>query len=141
MTSIESKGSAMMSKRERRELERMRLDGYGPTRIAEELELSVNIVKSYIRRHPSLKNAVYCLQCGRAVPQTPGRKRKNFCCNQCRSRFWNTRYRNDDRLNPLYIIFLRSSRQRVFSSMSNSLNMISIASTLASLMRSAINSI
>lgn len=67
MTSIESEGSAMMSKRERRELERMRLDGYGPTRIAEELELSVNTVKSYIRRHPSLKDAVYCLQCGRVV--------------------------------------------------------------------------
>ena len=97
MTSIESKGSAMMSKRERRELERMRLDGYGPTRIAEELELSVNTVKSYIRRHPSLKNAVYCLQCGRAVPQTPGRKRKKFRCNQCRSRFWNTRYRKGGR--------------------------------------------
>lgn len=97
MTSIESEGSAMMSKRERRELERMRLDGYGPTRIAEELELSVNTVKSYIRRHPSLKNAIYCLQCGRAVPQTPGRKRKKFCCNQCRSRFWNTRYRKGGR--------------------------------------------
>ena len=51
MTSIESEGSAMMSKRERRELERMRLDGYGPTRIAEELELSVNTVKSEIL-HP-----------------------------------------------------------------------------------------
>ena len=39
----------MMSKRERRELERMRLDGYGPTRIAEELELSVNTVKYHIK--------------------------------------------------------------------------------------------
>ncbi len=97
MTSTESEGSAMMSKRERRELERMRLDGYGPTRIAEELELSVNTVKSYIRRHPSLRNAVYCLQCGRAVKQTPGRKRKKFCSDRCRSQYWNHKYRKGGR--------------------------------------------
>lgn len=97
MTSIESEGNAMMSKYERREIERMRMDGFGPTRIADELELSVNTVKSYIRRHPSLRNAVYCLQCGRAVKQTPGRKKKKFCCNQCRSAYWNYRYRKGGR--------------------------------------------
>lgn len=87
----------MMSKYERKEIERMRMDGFGPTRIADELELSVNTVKSYIRRHPSLKNAVFCLQCGRAVSQTKGRKMKKFCCNQCRSRYWNYRYRKGGR--------------------------------------------
>lgn len=87
----------MMTKSERREIERMRLDGYGPTRIADALGLSVNTVKSHLRRHPSLKNAVYCLQCGRAVPQTPGRKRKKFCSNTCRSQYWNHQYRKGGR--------------------------------------------
>lgn len=97
MTSIESEGSSMMSKNDRRELERMRMDGYGPTRIANELGLSVNTVKSYIRRHPSLRNAVFCLQCGRAVKQTPGRKQKKFCSNTCRSQYWNYQYRKGGR--------------------------------------------
>lgn len=83
----------MMSKYERKEIERMRMDGFGPTRIADELELSVNTVKSYIRRHLSLRNAVYCLQCGMAVKQTPGRKRKKFCSDRCRSQYWNHKYR------------------------------------------------
>lgn len=87
----------MMSKKVRRELERMRMDGYGPTRIANELGLSVNTVKSYIRRHPSPRNAVFCLQCGRAVRQTPGRKKKKFCSNTCRSQYWNYQYRKGGR--------------------------------------------
>lgn len=87
----------MMSKHTQKEIERMRMDGYGPTRIAHELDLSINTVKSYIRRHPSLKNAVYCLQCGRAVSQAPGRKQKKFCSNTCRSRYWNDQYRKGGR--------------------------------------------
>lgn len=97
MTSIESEESGMMSKYTQTEIERMRMDGYGPTRIARELGLSINTVKSHIRRHPSLKNAVYCLQCGRAVSQTPGRKQKKFCSNKCRSRYWNDQYRKGGR--------------------------------------------
>lgn len=93
MTSIESEESGMMSKHTQKEIERMRMDGYGPTRIAHELDLSINTVKSHIRRHPGMKNAVFCLQCGRAVPQTPGRKQKKFCSNTCRSRYWNYQYR------------------------------------------------
>lgn len=65
--------------------------------IAHELDLSINTVKSHIRRHPGMKNAVFCLQCGRAVPQTPGRKQKKFCSNTCRSRYWNYQYRKGGR--------------------------------------------
>lgn len=97
MTVIESEGNAMMSKADRKEIERMRMDGYGPTRIARELGLSVNTVKSHIRRNPSLRNAVYCLQCGRAVSQTPGRRKKKFCSNTCRSQYWNHQYRKGGR--------------------------------------------
>ena len=97
MTSIESEESGMMSKHTQKEIERMRMDGYGPTRIAHELDLSINTVKSHIRRHPGMKNAVFCLQCGRGVPQTPGRKQKKFCSNTCRSRYWNYQYRKGGR--------------------------------------------
>lgn len=77
VTVIEDEGNVMMSKADRKEIERMHRDGYGPTHIARKLELSVNTVKSHICRHPSLRNAVYCLQCGRAMSKTPGRKKRN----------------------------------------------------------------
>lgn len=41
----------MMDNFERREIERMYRDGYGPTAISYELEISINTIKSYIRRH------------------------------------------------------------------------------------------
>ena len=44
----------MMDNFERREIERMYRDGYGPTAISYELEISINTIKSYIRRHPSI---------------------------------------------------------------------------------------
>ena len=55
----------MMDNFERREIERMYRDGYGPTAISYELEISINTIKSYIRRHPSMKNA-----CSRASLST-----------------------------------------------------------------------
>ena len=55
MKTIESEETTMMDKFERRELERMYRDGYGPTAIADELGISINTIKSYIRRHPSMK--------------------------------------------------------------------------------------
>ena len=87
----------MMSKHKQRKLELLRLDGYGPLRISKELGLSVNTVKSYIRRHPFPVNAVYCIQCGSVVKQTPGRKQKKFCSNKCRSQYWNYQYRKRGR--------------------------------------------
>lgn len=67
----------MMDNFERREIERMYRDGYGPTAIADELGISINTIKSYIRRHPSMKNASRCLYCGKVISQTKGRKVKN----------------------------------------------------------------
>ena len=35
-------------------------------------------------------NSAYnlCLECGKDVHQIPGRKRKKFCCDDCRSKWW-----------------------------------------------------
>ena len=67
--------------------------GYGPTAISYELEISINTIKSYIRRHPSMKNASRCLYCGKVISQTKGRKVKKFCSDRCRSAYWNYKYR------------------------------------------------
>lgn len=69
----------MMDNFERREIERMYWDGYGPTAISYELSISINTIKSYIRRHPSMKKASRCLYCGKVISQTKGHKVKKFC--------------------------------------------------------------
>ena len=65
-------------------------DGYG--QIAAALGISINTVKSFCRRHglaAEVKGSG-CEQCGKAVSQNPGRKRKRFCCDACRNRWWNS---------------------------------------------------
>ena len=65
-------------------------DGYG--QIATALGISINTVKSFCRRHglaAEVKGSV-CEQCGKAVSQNPGRKRKRFCCDACRNKWWNS---------------------------------------------------
>ena len=75
-------------------ISQMRLEGKKSTEIATALGISVNTVKSHIRRHPEVINAVLCLNCGKAVPQTPGRKHKKFCSDKCRTTWWNHTYRH-----------------------------------------------
>ena len=86
-----------MKKQETDQLNQMRLNGIPPSAIARELGLSVNTVKSYIRRHPELPNIRQCLYCGNSVAQHKGRKQKKFCSDRCRITYWNHRYREEDR--------------------------------------------
>ncbi len=80
----------------------MRADGYGYVKIARELGLSENTVKSFCRRK-GLNGAVadlkalpgdagngVCLCCGAEVQQVPGRKAKKFCSDKCRNKWWNS---------------------------------------------------
>ena len=80
---------------------RMRKSGLGYTKIAEELGISKNTVKSFCRRNRLAGEAAavasadtqevkYCLHCGRQVMQNPGRKEKKFCSDLCRNRYWNS---------------------------------------------------
>ena len=68
----------------------MRLQGKSAGAIAAALGLSVNTVKSYLRRHPDMGCTHFCPQCGKPVMQAEGRKEKKFCSDQCRSRWWNS---------------------------------------------------
>ena len=81
----------------------LRSEGYGYTKIAQVLGLSKNTVKSYCKRN-SLSGAAlestaaipalapsFCLECGKEISQTPGRKEKKFCSDECRHKWWNAR--------------------------------------------------
>jgi endogenous inhibitor of DNA gyrase (YacG/DUF329 family) len=65
----------------------LQMQGHGYKKIAKILGISENTVKSYCRRHP-VENS--CLQCGRALSHTQGKKRKKFCSDKCRLTWWNS---------------------------------------------------
>ena len=62
----------------------------GYQRIAEQLGLSPNTVKSHLQRHPPQRNLVLCNHCGEPVPQSRGRKPKLYCNDKCRMAYWNS---------------------------------------------------
>lgn len=80
---------------------KLRGAGLGYKKIAEQMGLSENTVKTYCRRHglggnmTHLQTVVqfekhHCLCCGTPVQQTPGRKEKKFCSDSCRNKWWNS---------------------------------------------------
>lgn len=79
-----------MTKQEIETLNLMRSHDKSATDMAIALGLSVNTVRSYIRRHPPKDTVqVRCRQCGKPVLQAKGRKAKYFCSDRCRNAWWN----------------------------------------------------
>lgn len=81
-----------MKDEQQRQIIALRREGAGYGSIASQLGLSINTVKSFCRRHSlaTPKAESVCEQCGRPIEQTPGRKRKRFCCDVCRNKWWNS---------------------------------------------------
>lgn len=86
-----------MTATEIKRIEKMRKQAVGAAGIARTLNLSVNTVKSYCRRHPlpvaDTKHEYttgFCKLCGKSVEQNPGRKTKWFCSDTCRMAWWNS---------------------------------------------------
>ena len=84
-----------MTNGEKVQIVQMRKRGLGYAEIARSLGMSVNTVKSDCQRNglkPPAKNTVQpgdvCRQCGSTLHRTPGRKRKQFCSDACRLRWW-----------------------------------------------------
>ena len=103
-----------MTNKEKNDILALRKDGYSLPRIAGELNIPFNTVKSFLYRwarsaakkepsavgltsapaesspHPAAAR-VYrpCLRCGKEVEQIPHRKEKKFCSAACRIRWWN----------------------------------------------------
>lgn len=81
-----------MTDEQKQQITTMRRDGAGYGKIAVILGISINTVKSFCRRHNLVtkKTTSVCEQCGKPIEQNPGRKRKRFCCDACRNKWWNT---------------------------------------------------
>ena len=93
-----------MTDAEKNLIDHCRQQGKGCTEIARLLNLSVNTVKSYLRRNrtetapgavpqeeqprvPGADNGC-CLQCGAVLLKKPHRRAKRFCSDACRLAWW-----------------------------------------------------
>lgn len=89
-----------MTDEQRRQIVALRDEGNGYKKIAQVLGLSENTVKSFCKRKKmggvaadrQLENVneSHCQCCGVVITQTPGRKKKKFCSDKCRMKWWNS---------------------------------------------------
>ena len=89
-----------MTSEQKEQITQLRADGCGYMKISQIMNISVNTVKSFCRRHNTVnlvpeatdtqKNEQHiCPNCGKKVKQNPGRKEKKFCSDRCRNHWWN----------------------------------------------------
>ena len=63
--------------------------GYGYRKISIETGISINSIKSWCRRHPiQTHSQSACKYCGSPLHQTPGKRQRRFCSDQCRLQWW-----------------------------------------------------
>ena len=79
-----------MTDRQKDRIRQMRAAGYGYMKIAQELGISENTVKSFCQRKGLSADKGICPCCGAEVKQNPGRKAKKFCSDKCRNKWWNS---------------------------------------------------
>lgn len=81
-----------MTKEQQQEIIRLKSAGLSFSKIAEQLGLPRNTVKSfYQRKHdsPELQAKATCKQCGAPLFPKPGHAMPRFCSDRCRSTWWN----------------------------------------------------
>lgn len=79
-----------MNPQQKAALHNMRLENVPQSEIAARLGISVNTVRSYIRRHPLRHLVQVCPNCGKPVYSKERQKKKKFCNDACRTAWWNS---------------------------------------------------
>ena len=59
-------------------------DGLKPVEIGKELNIHVETIRSFLKRHPVNPDWDYCKFCGKRLVHTPGKMKKTFCNDLCR---------------------------------------------------------
>lgn len=97
---IRNKRDDFMTNEQQEKIRRLRLNGAGYTKVANELGMSKETVKSFCRRNGLAGKAedmsakqkeeegVVCRNCGKPLEQSPGKKIRKFCSKQCRETWW-----------------------------------------------------
>ncbi|MFV0485400.1 MAG: RNA polymerase subunit sigma-70 [Candidatus Saccharimonadales bacterium] len=85
----------MITDIQKQSIHTMRQNGLSYSAIANATNLSPNTIKSFCRRQnidmgdADDEDYNVCNYCGKALLYYPGKKKKRFCNNKCRSGWWN----------------------------------------------------
>ena len=80
---------SFMNKEQKASIIKMRSDGMTFSEIANQLQLSINTVKSFYRRNAKTKSQFEtCMHCGKPIVQTKHKRQKKFCSDKCRNVWW-----------------------------------------------------
>ncbi|MGO5577519.1 sigma factor-like helix-turn-helix DNA-binding protein [Catenibacterium mitsuokai] len=87
-----------MTDKEKQIITLYREQGMSYTKISTLMDISINSIKTYCKRHSlggirahkhqNDTQVLPCDYCGMPVIQNPGRKRKRFCNDRCRNAWW-----------------------------------------------------
>ena len=80
-----------MTINEKQTIDRLRAQGKQYKEIAADTGLGLSAIKMYCQRKNE-ETAVdgYCLQCGKPLSFIPQKKKKKYCSDACRMKWWNT---------------------------------------------------
>lgn len=92
-----------MTNEDKLKIEEMHKNGLGYKRIASALSISQNTIKAYFRRksdnNKKVENVIvddeHCLFCGKDLVHKEKHKKRLFCSDSCRYKWWN---RNRDKI-------------------------------------------
>ena len=87
-----------MTDKEKQQIKALRESGESYAQISKMMDLPINSIKTYCRRNNLTSIDVEkedktstCVECGKPIEQTPGRKKKKFCSDKCRNQRWNSK--------------------------------------------------
>lgn len=93
-----------MDKNQKEMVRKLRLEGFGYSKIAKYLGVSISTIKSHCRRNNlagvrdnHLKPEIsfhYCQNCGNELSNYGPGKRRKFCSDKCRVTWWNSHNEN-----------------------------------------------
>jgi len=90
-------GGLYMTGEQKERISALRQEGWGYKKIAAAICVSANTIKSYCRKEglggvlavpDCLTDDEHCRECGRALIQITGMKKRKFCTPECRVKWW-----------------------------------------------------
>jgi len=90
-----------MTNEEKRTIIELREKGLAYSKIALQVNIASSTIKSFFQKYDKGSGASVCLECGKAIPVIPHRKKKKFCCDVCRFAWW-SKHRDARQLKAIY---------------------------------------
>ena len=82
-----------MAKVDKEKVLELRAQGYGYKKIAKELSVSISSIRylcEQMNKEEQIVQIGECKECGDRIISQKGKKKKQFCCDECRMRWWNS---------------------------------------------------